>query len=1829
MNDNQNNVGQNDYYNNNSYYSNDNYSDHYNNTSYTQEKKSNGLWWKLLLLIVLIVIIILLLLKFCGSGSKKTADEKFSELSNRVCEAAKTYISNNPSLMGTAEPGKSVVIKLQRLADANLISAQIENPYYDGNLFKKGTQDKYYSLSNSVRVMVAGDGSYYCEIVNNAQDVTPPELRLNGDAEITMVVGTDFEDPGYTATDDFDGDITDKVVRSGNVDNSKAGTYTLTYTVQDSAGNTTSKTRTVIYTDYSSAEITLGSILDGVTPMIKLRGANPYCMVKGTQYVEPGASATDNVDGNITDRIAVTNKVTGNIIGTFRLVYTVEDSSGNKAIAYRAVIVSTECPTQTPVTPTPTPVTPTPTPVVVNNAPVITLIGKNSITIAKGTEYIDLGATAYDKEDGDLTSKITTDDTQVNVNSAGIYKVIYRVTDSGGKTATKTRTVTVKDTAVVGDPQVRFVESADAVTVFVGEGNNTLIKAPKAVNENGVQVAVTTKIEDYTTKQAVDNIDWNKVGKYRVIYTAIHGNGTLKQTKTRVVTILNGKVVIGGKDTIEVALRDENCGITEADLIKGGVTFTAPGNETPRVSIDQRDATACAVGTYAITVTATVEGGESALKEITVKVVDKTEPVTPPASDAPGKVVIIKNSANSADPYNASGKWAGGTVTGIVLHFKATPASGTEIARYEYSKTCNKPDGNASLDINRTTLERTGSLKWTEEGQGVVCIRAVNTAGVPGLWSDPVKLYLDMTGPKAEFTHTWKDGVSNWHSSSSLTVTYTATDSGSGVDHFEYTYDDVKAKKVSEIETFSETSGKLTVKENTEPNRAQLYVYVRAVDKAGNKGEWTLKPAYANMDTVKPETPIIDKVDGDKTPAVSLTTRAKDSTSTRPSGIGRFIYTLNGGDEKSITANPLNSTTITAGCGNRTDRDCTLISTSVCPKSARPGVPGKDYTEIEDGCQRKSDYRAIIAMPSNTTTSNVNYDVRIWAVDRAGNRSEGYANKTVTVAPTKKPVTAVEIYNGDTKIKNGASCSAKAVVVGDSVTLTAVAVPKDADNAKNIEWDITGDKDSVALLKSNCVTVSGSSTEKCMTDNGTFVMKLVKEGTITVTAKIGTISSKCSLTIKKQIITCKAGEYLPKTKDKCVTCPAGSACKGGDFPVSPTEDQGIEKCPVGQYQDKTGQSKCITCPANTYNDKTGATKCTACPSGKTSPAGSTSSSKCVSETPVVTCTYDYSSSSAAKTAGDKYCADKYSNKKEAKVLGPDKCGKYGFDCQDKTTGGGGTKCGKGLFYNDALKKCVKCPTGNFCPGDDTQHSCYNEWKAHSTSPAGSDDVSDCMCASGFVLKNGQCVCATGTWNEKTYKCESTTPQQPECYCNVCTGNKYSSGSLGRMEPSACSSAKCPNGTLTSGNSLEGQSCGSNPTKCPAGQYRDKTTNKCKTCTAGYYCMGNEAIDPCPAHSWSKAGATSAYECACQTGYVRDSGKYTCNTCASGYHKITNGYCEKDTNESTNCAANMYWDSTAKRCYSCPEGYHSAAGSVNKTSCKITVPEGTELVSGALSSCKPGYYRAGSREITYGGSLSCSACPAGKYARGYNNTSCSTCEAGTVSSAGSSSCTTCAAGTYAAAGSSSCTPCRAGTYSGRKAGSCTQCRAGQYSAANSSSCSNCAAGTYSSAGSSSCTRCAAGTYALNGASACTKCPAGQYSLGGTSSCTQCSAGSVSSAGSSSCSPCSAGYSTNGNRGQSSCSICPAGRYSLGTGNASCSSCPSGYTSNAGATSMNSCYKTQYTAAGSCTCWATGKKSTYTATCVVSGSKASCKCSTWLHSIATNNCSVSSKKVYYPN
>lgn len=89
------------------------------------------------------------------------------------------------------------------------------------------------------------------------RDKKAPEIALNGDAEMTVEAGSEFSDPGYTATDNYDGDLTDKVSVTGDVDTSKPGDYEIKYSVADSSKNESKVKRTVHVTDTTAPQIKL------------------------------------------------------------------------------------------------------------------------------------------------------------------------------------------------------------------------------------------------------------------------------------------------------------------------------------------------------------------------------------------------------------------------------------------------------------------------------------------------------------------------------------------------------------------------------------------------------------------------------------------------------------------------------------------------------------------------------------------------------------------------------------------------------------------------------------------------------------------------------------------------------------------------------------------------------------------------------------------------------------------------------------------------------------------------------------------------------------------------------------------------------------------------------------------------------------------------------------------------------------------------------------------------------------------------------------------------------------------------------------------------------------------------------------------------------------------------------------------------------------------------------------------------------------------------------------------------------------------------------------
>lgn len=71
----------------------------------------------------------------------------------------------------------------------------------------------------------------------SSQDVSKPVIVLNGDPAVTVEARSAYSDAGARATDNLDGDITDRIVVVNGVNTRTVGDYVVTYNVTDSAGN--------------------------------------------------------------------------------------------------------------------------------------------------------------------------------------------------------------------------------------------------------------------------------------------------------------------------------------------------------------------------------------------------------------------------------------------------------------------------------------------------------------------------------------------------------------------------------------------------------------------------------------------------------------------------------------------------------------------------------------------------------------------------------------------------------------------------------------------------------------------------------------------------------------------------------------------------------------------------------------------------------------------------------------------------------------------------------------------------------------------------------------------------------------------------------------------------------------------------------------------------------------------------------------------------------------------------------------------------------------------------------------------------------------------------------------------------------------------------------------------------------------------------------------------------------------------------------------------------------------------------------------------------------
>ena len=154
------------------------------------------------------------------------------------------------------------------------------------------------------------------------------------------------------------------------------------------------------------------NVTDTTAPVITLKGQQSVTINVGETYEDAGATARDNVNGDISKSIKTTGTVNANKPGVYTLIYSVKDKSGNAAVSVVRTVT-----------------------VVDAVAPVLTLKGEQSVTINAGENYKDAGATAHDVVDGDI-SKLIGITGLIDTDIPGIYTITFNVKDSSGNAAT-------------------------------------------------------------------------------------------------------------------------------------------------------------------------------------------------------------------------------------------------------------------------------------------------------------------------------------------------------------------------------------------------------------------------------------------------------------------------------------------------------------------------------------------------------------------------------------------------------------------------------------------------------------------------------------------------------------------------------------------------------------------------------------------------------------------------------------------------------------------------------------------------------------------------------------------------------------------------------------------------------------------------------------------------------------------------------------------------------------------------------------------------------------------------------------------------------------------------------------------------------------------------------------------------------------------------------------------------------------------------------------------------------------------------------------------------
>ena len=283
-------------------------------------------------------------------------------------------------------------------------------------------------------------------------------------------------------------------------------------------------------------------------------------------------------------------------------------------------------------------------------------------------------------------------------------------------------------------------------------------------------------------------------------------------------------------------------------------------------------------------------------------------------------------------------------------------------------------------------------------------------------------------------------------------------------------------------------------------------------------------------------------------------------------------------------------------------------------------------------------------------------------------------------------------------------------------------------------------------------------------------------------------------------------------------------------------------CEEGWFLDKS-VSQCKKCPVGQYQDQSGQDHCKQCPDGKsTASEGQKNMSSCT----VVVC-------GKGQYLNDSNCFDCPKNTyQDVEEHNATECKPCGSNKITNATGQSDVSscfasCEEGWFLDKSVSQCKKCPQGQYQDqlGQDHCKQCPD---GKSTASEGQKNMSSCtvvVCGKGQYLNDSNC-----------FDCPKNTYQDVEEHnateCKPCGSNKITNAT-GQSDVSSCFAS------------------------CEEGWFLDKSVSQCKKCPQGQYQdqLGQDHCKQCPdGKSTTSEGAEDSRECITSAEVVKMSVKFT-------------------------------------------------------------------------------------------------------------------------------------------------------------------------------------------------------------------------------------------------------------------------------------------------------------------------------------------------------------------